>query len=192
MDQLTTTPSTTTPTKHCSKCGTNRDRSWFGRDWHRKDFRTPWCKPCLRAANRLRRTGISQPEFEAILHKQDRRCGICRTVFDAGPIPGAAAPRIDRTADGRVRGLLCPRCKIGVSTFQDDVDRLRAAVVYLVGCSARHLRIRFFPCSALQACLGPPYIVLAWPFDSRRSGSNSSGRRRASSGASAQRARWTT
>jgi hypothetical protein len=132
MDQLTATPAST-PTKHCSKCGTDRDRSWFNRDWHRKDFRTPWCKPCMRAANRLRRTGITQPEFEAILHEQEGRCGICRTVFETGPNPGPATARIDRAADGRVRGLLCPRCKIGLSTFQDDLDRLRAAVGYLAG-----------------------------------------------------------
>jgi hypothetical protein len=130
MDQLTTQP-----TKRCSKCGTDRDYSWFSRDWKRKDFRTPWCKPCLRAANRQRRTGLAQEEFDRLLADQDGCCGICRTVFETGPNPDpAAVPRIDRAADGRVRGLLCPRCKIALSTFQDDLDRLRAAVAYLAGC----------------------------------------------------------
>jgi hypothetical protein len=132
MDQLTATPSTTTPTKRCSKCGTDRDRSWFSRDWKRKDFRTPWCKPCLRAAARQRRTGISQAEFDRLIAEQDGSCGICQAEFDAHH-----SARIDRAADGRVRGLLCPRCKVGVSTFQDDVERLRAAVGYLAGCSDR-------------------------------------------------------
>jgi hypothetical protein len=130
MDQLTATPSTT-PTKRCSKCGTHRDRSWFSRDWKRKDFRTPWCKPCLRAANRLRRTGLAQDEFDQLLADQKGCYGICQAVFETGPNPGPAAPRIDSTPDGRVRGLLCARCKVGVSTFQDDVERLRAAVGYL-------------------------------------------------------------
>ena len=39
--------------------------------------------------------------------------------------------RIDRTSDGAVRGLLCARCKVGVSTFQEDVGRMRWALEYL-------------------------------------------------------------
>ena len=69
-----------------------------------------------------------------MLAEQDGSGGICQAGFETGPNPGPAAPRIDRAADGRVRGLLCPRCKVGLSTFQDDVDRLRAAVAYLAGC----------------------------------------------------------
>ena len=48
-----------------------------------------------------------------------------------------AVPRIDRAADDRVRGLLCPQCKIAVSTFQDDLDRRLTAVAYLAECSDR-------------------------------------------------------
>ncbi len=52
-------------------------------------------------------------------------------MFETGPNHDPAAARIDRGADGRVRGLLCPRCKIGLSTFQSDAERLRGAVEYL-------------------------------------------------------------
>jgi hypothetical protein len=64
---------------------------------------------------------------------QEGRCGICRTPFatDHATPDLAALPKIDRSGDGTVRGLLCPRCKIALSTFQDDVDRLRAAAGYL-------------------------------------------------------------
>jgi hypothetical protein len=114
----------------CTKCHEAHDPSWFSRDYRRrrKGYRTPWCKPCLRAASRLRRTGISQAEFARLLAEQDGCCGICQAWFDADH-----PARIDRAADGRVRGLLCARCKVGVSTFQDDVDRLRRAVGYVAG-----------------------------------------------------------
>ena len=123
MDQLTNQP-----TKRCSKCQTDRDYSWFSRDWKRKDYRTAWCKPCPRAAARERRTGVTPEEYDRLLADQGATCGICRIGFDADH-----PARIDRAADGRVRGLLCPRCKVGVSTFQDDVERLQRAAAYLAG-----------------------------------------------------------
>lgn len=126
MDQLTRT-------KRCPKCRTDRDYSWFSRDRRRRDWRTAWCKPCLRAAQRERRVGITQAEFDAMLREQEGRCGICRTAFDADPaMPNpAAVPRIDRTQSGIVRGLLCPRCRVGLATFRDDSMRLRHAATYL-------------------------------------------------------------
>jgi len=57
--------------------------------------------------------------------KQDGRCGICVRPFD-----DENPARIDRSPEA-VRGLLCPRCKVGLSTFRDDVELLRAAVEYL-------------------------------------------------------------
>ncbi len=113
-------------TVKCTKCGSDRDPSWFSRDTRRRSWRTPWCKPCLRAAHRQRTTGLSPEAYEKLLADQGRCCGICRLAFDEDH-----PARVDRSRDGLVRGLLCARCKVGVSTFQDDVDRLRAAVGYL-------------------------------------------------------------
>jgi hypothetical protein len=59
----------------------------------------------------------TEEEFDRLLAEQDGRCRICQAKFDDDH-----PARIDRAADGRVRGLLCARCKVGVSTFQDDVD----------------------------------------------------------------------
>jgi len=117
MDQLTA---------RCTKCHTLRDVSWFSFDGRRVSGHTPWCKPCLRAAQRLYRTGVGPGELEKLLHEQDGRCGICGATF------GPEHPmRIDRTNGGAVRGLLCARCKVGVNTFQEDVERIRLAAEYL-------------------------------------------------------------
>lgn len=117
MDQLTA---------KCTKCSTLRDVSWFSYDDRRRSGRTPWCKPCLRNAQRLYRTGLTPDDLEKLLREQDGRCGICLAAF--GPDHPV---RIDRSPDGAVRGLLCARCKVGVNTFQEDVERLRRAVEYL-------------------------------------------------------------
>jgi hypothetical protein len=112
----------------CTKCHEAHDPSWFSRDYRRrrKGYRTPWCKPCLRAVNRLRRTGLTQKEFDQLMAEQNVCCGICQVEFDKDH-----PARVDRGQDGTVRGLLCARCKIGVSTFEDDADRLRRAAAYL-------------------------------------------------------------
>jgi Recombination endonuclease VII len=113
-------------TKKCSKCGTVRGESWFSYDISRNDSRSAWCKPCLRTASRLRRTGLDQDAYDALLASQEGRCGVCCTPFDRN-----CQPRIDRTATGTVRGLLCGRCKVGVATFREDPTRLGAAIAYL-------------------------------------------------------------
>jgi hypothetical protein len=85
--------------KRRPKCGTDRDYSWLSVDRNRKDWRTAWCKPGIRAAQRVRRVGMTQAEFDAMLREQDGRCGICDTRFDTGTAQDlAAVPRIDRGA----------------------------------------------------------------------------------------------
>ena len=110
----------------CTKCREDRDESWYATDNRRRSSRTPWCRRCLRNASRLRRTGLDPQAYDALHQRQQGRCGICRVPF------GDDCPaRIDRSASGAVRGLLCPRCKVGVATFRDDVDTLRAAGKYI-------------------------------------------------------------
>jgi hypothetical protein len=110
----------------CTKCREDHDESWFATDYRRRSARTPWCRGCLRAASRLRRTGVDQEAYDAIYQRQQGQCGICRVPFtDDHPA------RIDRTATGEVRGLLCARCKVGVATFRDDPTVLGYAAEYL-------------------------------------------------------------
>ena len=67
--------------------------------------------------------------YEGILGAQGGACAICR----------ADTPRVDRSLfcldhdhdSGRVRGLLCVKCNVGLGTFQDDPKVLQAAIDYL-------------------------------------------------------------
>ena len=71
-----------------------------------------------------RRHGLSRQDYEALLAKQGGACAICRQ-----------SPReplvVDRArVDGRVRGLLCRRCKAAITCFHEDPRLLRRASAY--------------------------------------------------------------
>ena len=76
--------------------------------------------------------GITHADYEALLESQGGVCAIC----------GADSPRrvgrenlsVDHCHDtGKVRGILCEPCNIGLGRFDDDPKLLRSALEYLEG-----------------------------------------------------------
>ena len=74
---------------------------------------------------RLRRCyGLSRQDYEALLARQGGACAICKQS-PSEPLV------VDRArVDGRVRGLLCRRCKSAITCFNEDPDLLRQASAY--------------------------------------------------------------
>jgi len=75
-------------------------------------------------ANRLKPFGITPDIYYAILNAQGGGCGIC----------GAKQRRfhVDHChATGRVRGLLCSECNLGLGKFKDNPKTLESAAMYL-------------------------------------------------------------
>jgi hypothetical protein len=75
--------------------------------------------------------GLSLREWEAILRAQGGRCAICGRAE-----PDARDPRKTWHTDhdhqtGRVRGILCGGCNLGLGCFGDNVESLMRAVRYL-------------------------------------------------------------
>lgn len=78
---------------------------------------------------RLKRYGLTQEEYEALLVRSGGCCEICG-------VPEVSAPKgrlhIDHChSTGKVRGLLCQRCNHGLGHFGDDPQALIKAVLYL-------------------------------------------------------------
>lgn len=74
-----------------------------------------------------RRHGITPEEYEMMFEGQEGRCAICGK-------PQARRLNIDHDhATGKIRGLLCSRCNLGLGYFKDNIDNLNAAVAYLGG-----------------------------------------------------------
>ena len=84
------------------------------RRWHAK----------YRASARFRRYGLSEEGYNALLAQQHGRCPTCKQKF--------GVPCVDHChSTGKVRGLLCHKCNLGIGYFNDDPNRTRAATVYL-------------------------------------------------------------
>lgn len=72
--------------------------------------------------------GVTPEAFEAMKTAQGNACAICRTETPRGK----GDWHVDHDhVTGRVRGLLCQNCNIGLGNFRDDPSKLAAAITYL-------------------------------------------------------------
>jgi len=63
-------------------------------------------------------------EFHAMFESQGERCKICGVV--------TLKLHIDHShKTGKIRGLLCKSCNMGLGDFKDDATTLRAAAAYV-------------------------------------------------------------
>ena len=83
----------------------------------------------------LRKYGISEEEYGAMLLRQRGLCGICKRK------PGKRRLCVDHDhKTGQVRGLLCHKCNSGNGFYGDDPRLTRAATAYLEGAHRRARR----------------------------------------------------
>lgn len=74
--------------------------------------------------HRLRNTyGLTLDQYQALL---DQRNGIC----DCCGLPGDLVLDHDH-ATGKLRGVICPNCNLGIGHFKDSEERLEKAIEYL-------------------------------------------------------------
>ncbi|MCU1693912.1 MAG: hypothetical protein JWM64_3003 [Frankiales bacterium] len=144
----------------CVECGATKPEQEFHREASRPSGRNRRCKECRNAINRahvakdrarrqestqrwreqnperyaesvkahkLRSYGLTLELYRALVHEQDGRCAICEEPEKDGW--DLAVDHCHRT--GRVRGLLCRRCNVGLGLLRDRSDLLRAAAEYL-------------------------------------------------------------
>lgn len=84
--------------------------------------------PRKRLAQRLRRFGITVEQYESTLAEQRGVCAIC---LSAEP-KGTGRFHVDHCHEsGRVRGLLCSECNLGLGKFRDSTELLGRAAMYL-------------------------------------------------------------
>lgn len=133
--------------KLCTKCNLTKSIDAFHLDTRSKDGLQTRCKLCRcsytakwqqdkkkenptayykrRKSNNYRsKYGIDLGTIETMLHTQNNKCLICSV--DLNPYV------VDHChTTGKVRGLLCSHCNIGLGNFMDNPTFLKNAIKYL-------------------------------------------------------------
>ena len=124
--------------KECSKCRRVLPIADFGKRAGSEVLYRPGCRQCMNKARAdyqfretLNKYDLTPEVYHAVLTSQGGVCAICRS-----PGKGKGERYYPLCFDhchktGKFRGLLCDRCNLGIGNFDDDIDRMTAAVEYI-------------------------------------------------------------
>ena len=134
---------TITGLKRCSSCKEEKTAENFSTNSTLKDGLHNQCRPCKRKSisseakargkarstilNRFKWSGFTEEDFNKKLIEQEGKCAICKTS-DPGKM-GWQADHCHKTTIKR--GLLCRKCNLGISYFNDDPIVLLEAIQYI-------------------------------------------------------------
>ena len=117
------------------RCGTCKEYLPLGEfNRQRGDLLSYRCKTCTSGALVQARYGLQPERFLALADRQEWRCAICRTSLKAkkGSTYRDRTCAVDHChSSGAVRGLLCNKCNVGLGSFNDSPEIMRAAIGYL-------------------------------------------------------------
>jgi hypothetical protein len=78
--------------------------------------------------NALKKYGLTASMYDEMMKTQGSVCAICKEGC-----PTMRRLSVDHChATGRIRGLLCNACNLGIGKFKDDADLMRSAINYLL------------------------------------------------------------
>lgn len=80
-----------------------------------------------RKCNLKRMYGLTLEDYDQMFEQQNGVCAVC-----GGLATGGKRLVVDHChITGKIRGLLCGNCNIGIGNMQDNVDILAQAIIYL-------------------------------------------------------------
>lgn len=88
----------------------------------------PVAASLIKTRSKLAKYGLTIAEYDKMAVAQNHKCGICGVP--QSEIGYALA--VDHSHEtGKVRGLLCIKCNVGIGNLNDSVDTLLKAIDYL-------------------------------------------------------------
>ena len=151
--------------QRCGRCRELKPLGDFYADRRRRSGRYSWCRQCAKptteqAAKWSRKTkyGLTSDDYAKLVTTQAGLCAICRRPERRQRQGRTISLHVDHDhATGKVRGLLCTDCNLGVGRFGDSPKRLRAAAEYLESHGERNPPDR--PASRRHAAAGTVPVV---------------------------------
>ena len=93
-------------------------------------------KLVVQRRHKLKRHGVTLPEYKEMLVSQNDVCAICgepETSTHKGTTGTLRELAIDHDhKTNKIRGLLCRKCNIGIALLGEDLDILASATSYLM------------------------------------------------------------
>src|SRR5262245_52171932 len=129
----------------CRQCGQDKvagDFYWTKEGWVKEN---QFCKECCKIKwqqpehverqmyNYVKsKYGLNREEYDAMLAKQDGKCAICEKAPKLEGRLSASRLHVDHdTVTGKVRGLLCHNCNVGIGFLGHDWNRVMKVLDYL-------------------------------------------------------------
>lgn len=96
--------------------------------YQKKYYKTSKGKDVLKNAQLKKNYNIDLETYNQLLVDQNHKCAICKT--DETSLSKKLSVDHDH-ATGKIRGLLCQHCNLGLGHFKDNIDLLLDAIKYL-------------------------------------------------------------
>lgn len=108
------------------------NKKWYEANKDKKQLQNKtWLKnnkAKTRDTNLKNRFGIDLGDYNTLLESQDRKCAICGVEYDSLDYE----MHVDHChSSGKIRGLLCKPCNLGLGLFKDNSETLLKAIEYL-------------------------------------------------------------
>lgn len=119
--------------KKCARCYQFLDVSFFANDNLTVDSLCATCNNCNKDWSLRHQYGISLEEYNLIFEKQGFVCGCCGSDNPLNPKKNSwNFYFVDHDHEtGKVRGLLCFKCNVGIAHLGDDLEGIEKAKLYL-------------------------------------------------------------
>lgn len=109
----------------CKECHANKSKAYYNS--HKAEHRV-----VSRRYSIKKNYGLTEDEFSALYESQGGKCAICgKSLTKVGKEKSKVANIDHDHKTGKVRGILCQGCNLGLGGFRDNPEYLLSALFYL-------------------------------------------------------------